>query len=355
MEWESAHTGLSDTGGQGSGRSRGFASKLGPSSLVAALLLALLAMPASAARQVTAGEEDRATDLVSGQGVDLEHAEELVGDLVYAEFSEGVSVIAPRGSVVEYEEGQRASEDGDEVEASASIRPPEDRADVEMPDVSAMELSLRSGMVGADRLEDIESQLAEEGITVDEAQEFIEEGLDGLAASLDQSEPEMTTSSTGSMFSDGCAEIDNAKHWIYGCYKRYYGNTTSTGRYYGQRSLATAKSKSHWMLVKARTHHDYSDGNGSVREWRPTSAVNRGECGTVSLGLTYQGASMSVSGNICPTKMEPAVGSNYFWSQWQSSWGAWRSARDTEALDVIWSSNAGGTGFVYRVYLQSRA
>lgn len=355
MIGKSKRHGMPGEAGLGALRSRRFASVLASPWLIAALLMALLAMPA------TAGPRDGAANApVSGKGVDLQRFEELPDGMVYAEFSNGVSAVAPRGSVVEYEERVRTNADGEEVsQAHADIRPPEvnDRPRGNR-EGSAMEWALRSGMIGPEQLDDVASHRREAGISKGQAEEMIAQGLDGSAVSEAGSDQELEASgdfSTTSMFDDGCLEIDNEKHWMYGCYQRYNGEATTAGNYYGQRSLATAKSKSHWMLVKARTHHDYGAGNGEVREWRPTAAVNRGECGEVSLGLNYKGANMSVSGNICPTKMEPSVGSKYFQSQWQSSWGAWRSARDTEALDVIYSPNTGDSGFIYRIWLESRA
>lgn len=319
--------------------------------MLAALLGGLLALPTVAG---ASGERPVSDAVRAGTGLTFSAATDLTADMVHATFEEGVSVVVPRGSRVDYEETEHTDENGRKVtDARLAVTPPPEEevvlASEDRP--NATELSLRSGMLDAEQIEDASSVLAESGISVEEARDLSATGLHDVGFSVDSVD---VTASTPH-FSDGCAEVDNAKHWMYGCYKRYAGNTTSSGRYYGQSSIGTAKSKSHWMLVKARTHHDYNNGNGQLREWRPTSAINRGSCGNVSLGLTYRGMDIGVSGDICPSKLEPSVSSKHFWGQWQSSWGAWRSARDTEAIDAIYSANTGATGFRYYIYLQSRA
>lgn len=245
--------------------------------------------------------------VIPGDGLSQpSYTEEFAGGLVYAEFPEGVRVVAPLGSTIET--GSVEQGNGSSGSDWLSITPPGDVEGAEYPDVIA--LAVKVGM-----------------FTDADASALQAAGGPGFAP-------------------NACADIDNSHGWMHGCYSREMG---SSSNYWGTESVASFKSKGIYAITEGRTQHNYSSRT-EVRTWRPLQTVNVGSCTTIDLSLSYRGIGLSTSADICPQKLEPDVagGSKMHgvWKNWRS---VWRSVRATEAIDAVWKPSGVGTGFGYRV------
>lgn len=272
-------------------------------------LTATATIAASAVSQAQASDGFHREALLNiGAGLSAPHqVEKLPGDMVFAEFTEGVSVVAPVGSTISY--GSRAADDGRSGEDWLLITEPHDAESASYPD--ARDLAIQVGMFSP--------------------QEAAALGLQSGG----------TPSS--------CADIDNSHGWMHGCYRRVVGNKSGGGTYWGQESVATAQSKSIYELMNAKTKHDYASIT-EVRYWEPISAINPSQCGNYSIGYSGYGISVSASSTICPTRLSiDLAGGSRAHGVWESYIGAWRTAVATMVVDRIWVPSGYSTGFEYGV------
>jgi hypothetical protein len=73
-----------------------------------------------------------------------------------------------------------------------------------------------------------------------------------------------------------------------------------------------------WDILEGLTAYVNYGANNTIVKWVPNSTVTEGNCSTVSLGLSYDGVSLSDTQTICPDRMDPygTNTSNKFGSSW---------------------------------------
>jgi hypothetical protein len=259
----------------------------------------------------------------AGPGLTLKDVWHLDGDMVHATFEEGVSVIARRGATVELVHRPALDEDGVAgVETIATVTPPGDDELEDLVRVDAIALAHDVGMFS-----DEEAAALRERFTASEGS-FYGSIYNGWVAS-------------------GCASASNNTGRAYGCWYRWPGKTVTGGKVTGRASLVSGKSKSHWLLKRLATRHNYGQ-NGSVRQWSPSSAVSKGKCTEINVGLSYKGVSLGAKFPVCPQKLEPDVGAKHFYTTWKGS--AWRSTREAAAADVSFAPTGKSAGFRYSIH-----
>lgn len=183
-----------------------------------------------------------------------------------------------------------------EVREMLTVRPPEPSNGAEAR-LAAQQLAA-SGWT-----EDVQSALLE----------LVGSGTPPVSA-ISQVEPQRSSAATEDPnpekehFHENCIYVDNPNEGTraQGCFKRYWGQENEYEAFTGSTSKAfAAVDSSELVLTIVTTAHSY--GNARMRDYDPMSPIEQGACGTVGLGLSGYGVSVSQSQQICPEKLFPTI------------------------------------------------
>jgi hypothetical protein len=95
--------------------------------------------------------------------------------------------------------------------------------------------------------------------------------------------------------------------------------------------------------------HEYA-GWMHIVDWEPWSTYNPASCSTYTFGLSAQGASASVTGQICPDKAYPGQGLGFFRATWEGRSERPSDVRGVLALDMARGDCFCTDGFATNIY-----
>lgn len=88
-----------------------------------------------------------------------------------------------------------------------------------------------------------------------------------------------------------------------------------------------------WNTLTNLTAYVNYGANNTIVQWTPNSSIYEGSCSTVSLGLTYDGVSLSDTQTICPDREDP-YGTNTG-NKFGSSWSGCDSNNFVEGVNAV--------------------
>jgi hypothetical protein len=134
------------------------------------------------------------------------------------------------------------------------------------------------------------------------------EALEALAA---------PTPSTTKPYDTQCASVSYQNGLIegYGCSTIFLVAASGTDWWFNNKYKFSARSKdpSNWLCFPGTCpwrlfEVGWSLGwaaNNVLYDWEPTATVKHSSCGNVSLGASFHGFGISVSGPVCPERLQP--------------------------------------------------
>jgi hypothetical protein len=258
-------------------------------------------------------------------------------------FSDGSKVVGTAGSTVAY---QKTDEDGDgHADGSAiAVTPPDPGTDT--------------------AIEAMANLYSAQGRSP--AQDAVDLGAtdipDNLATSAQvrrvqaQKSRTQTTAAcvAGQIWDSGTASIVDAHVTEKGAYRRFTTcDQDPNNAYTFEESQVSGQGKNPCTIPCAvkdfGTEHFY--GKGSITKWQPGGDMTspNDACQTQTIGMSYQGVSISKSVNVCPSKIHPNIPFNDFKVQWQGCTNN-KSTKSAEAMSSDKVVQGGPSQFTYYVY-----
>ena len=126
-----------------------------------------------------------------------------------------------------------------------------------------------------------------------------------------------TTTSSTKPWATQCASVSYQNGLIegYGCSTLYLVAASNGDWWFNNKYKFSARSKDGtnwfcfpgtcpWRLFQVAWSLGWSTNN-VVYDWDPSATLSQKECSTISIGATYHGAGISISGTVCPEILQP--------------------------------------------------
>ncbi len=154
----------------------------------------------------------------------------------------------------------------------------------------------------------------------------------------------------GTLYTFGCA-TDKNYGYQYGCYRGYGGYTsTPTYRFLMFETQSSGHGTNVWKLTKMGMETDVSS-YAHIIQWDPTSDISVGKCTSETIGITFQGAGVSRTSTICPSKLHPTISEHKFVSAWQGgSTGAVEGEGGTTLVAIQLGHGSGARFYLVNDY-----
>lgn len=88
-----------------------------------------------------------------------------------------------------------------------------------------------------------------------------------------------------------------------------------------------------WNTLESLTAYVNYGANNTIIKWTPNATITQGNCGTITLGFTYQGVGLSATQTVCPDRMDP-YGTNTG-NKFGASWSGCDTSNYTEGTTSV--------------------
>jgi hypothetical protein len=147
-----------------------------------------------------------------------------------------------------------------------------------------------------------------------------------------------------------CIADSNSDIRVKQCVLRYEGADNGTDHWLGDTGYVYAQQRgateSNISMSSIQNQWNYTTATTQIADFNPKAVVPKGDCSTLTIGVSAGGASVSASQPVCPSQLRPNLvePNHIFHTIWE---GRENQPTSAEAVDVVKIKNNTVSGLVF--------